>query len=58
LEVVGDSLEFYKSVIVVPLTRMQAEGKAVNQMIVQEWLPTLPSITVFTASCTNLSAFI
>ena len=32
--------------------------KTVNQMIVQEWLPTLPSITVFTASCTNLSPFI
>ena len=23
--------------------------KAVNQMIVQEWLPTVPSITVFTS---------
>jgi hypothetical protein len=46
--VFGESLEFCKSDIVVPLTRMQAKGKkAVDQMIVQEWLPTLPSITVF-----------
>jgi hypothetical protein len=29
--------------------------KAVNQMIVQEWLPTLPSITVFIANRTTLS---
>ena len=31
--------------------------KAVNQMIVQEWLPTLPSITVFTSQRTNPSPF-
>ena len=32
--------------------------KAVNQMIVQERFPTLPSSTAFTSQSTNLSAFI
>jgi hypothetical protein len=31
------------------------EKHIVNQMIVQNWLPTLPSITVFNAKRTNLS---
>ena len=48
-DVFGDSWVFCNSDIVVLLTRMQAEGKAFNQMVVQEWLPTLPSITAFTA---------
>ena len=32
--------------------------KAVNQMIVQEWLPTLPSIAAFTSQGTDLAPFI
>jgi hypothetical protein len=48
-EVFGDSQEICKSDIVVALTRMQAEGKTVNQMIVQDWLPILPSVTVSTS---------
>jgi hypothetical protein len=31
--------------------------KAVIQMSVQEWLPTVPSITLFTAERTNLLPF-
>ena len=40
------------------LLGFRPKEKAVNQMIVQEWLPTLPSITVFTSQRTNLSPFI
>ena len=56
-DVFGDSREFCHSDIVVPLVRMQADGNEINQMIVQECLPTVTSITVFTAQSTNRSAF-
>ena len=46
-DVFGDSLEVWISWC--RLLRCRPKEKAVNQVIVQEWLPTLTSITVFTA---------